>query len=93
MKTFRNWLDSRTRRRQRILRVRQHFIEKYPERKLVHWNLKEQKTEDGKIIGTVCYGRTKPPSRSWWIFHSHESVPTEISATEAEKLIKIPRWL
>ena len=85
--------------RERKARVDRHrkaleeFNCKYPDRKSVSWSPKEHALASGEIIQTICFGRTKPPTRSWWMFRPDSDSPVELSHEEVSALIEIPRWL
>ena len=87
------WIARRKEIKLRHQLVADEFKKKYPDRKFVQWQLKETELDHGQILHTLCYGQTKPPIRSWWIFRSKESIPEELSGEEVKKLIEIPKWL
>ncbi len=76
----------------RHARALAEFRRVYPDRAPVNWRLKEHVLADGGFVQTICFGRTRPPSRSWWIFRHDEDSPEELSYEEAKALFEIPLW-
>ena len=87
-----NWMQKRRAEAARHARALQAFKRLYPDRSPVAWRLKEHVLEDGRRVQTICYGNTKPPSRSFWIFSPDCDTPKELAHEQAKELFEVPVW-
>ena len=93
--TVRRYLTTLLARRRRLVsaerRARDAFIAIYPDRH-IGWIVRPKLFGDFSIV-TICWGKTRPPMRSWWRVPLDEAVPSqELSYSEAAAIIEIPSW-
>lgn len=88
------WLRDRWRRRDREKRVAavalKAFRRAYPEGEVIARMTWVSAVGGDAFVVQVCYGRTRPPSRSFWLVEGEEA--RHLSIDEASSYVELGTW-